>query len=78
MAEVTRSASRSVHISSQPPVTGGMSVWALRDFVRTLDAEQIPDDARVQYHRADDTMHLVRLSVRVTIPLDGTDGGEQP
>ena len=75
MAEVTKSASRSTYIRSQPKYTGGMTVWALRDLVRALDAEEIPDDARVTAHHAIETRHLIQLSVRVTVPLGGTDGG---
>ncbi|MGI5144809.1 hypothetical protein ACQEVC_45580 [Plantactinospora sp. CA-294935] len=65
MAKVTRSASRSIYIRSVSPYQGGMSVWALRDFVRALDAEEIPDDAKVECHRDHNTLHLTNLSVRV-------------
>jgi hypothetical protein len=47
VAKVTRSRSSSLYVRSQPPVQGGMTVWALRDFVRALDAEGVSDKTKV-------------------------------
>lgn len=65
MAKTSRSAySRSTYVTSNPSVSGGgMSVWALRDFVHALDELGVPDDERVEAHH-NDTRHLTHLSVR--------------
>lgn len=64
MAEVTRSRSRALRIASQPPYQGGMTVWALRDFVRALDAEGVSDDTPVTCNHHHNTRHLTGLWVR--------------
>ena len=88
MAEVKRSRSSSLYIRSQPPCQGGMTVWALRDFVRTLDAEGVSDETTVACHHNHETKHLIALSVHEssTEEVDGQssdrpeagDDGEQP
>ncbi len=79
MATVTKSASRSIYIASKPPYQGSMTVWALRDFVRALDAESIPDSAKLDVHRDHNTLHFTGLSVRVTSNIDdhGTESTEE-
>ncbi|MFD9950818.1 hypothetical protein ACFWYW_58670 [Nonomuraea sp. NPDC059023] len=64
MAEVARSRSRSLRISSSPPYQGDMTVWALRDFVRALDAEGVSDETRVTCEHNHHTRHLVGLRVQ--------------
>lgn len=71
MADIRRSATQySITISSDPPATGGMSVWALRDLVRALDEAGIPNDAMVIDEHANDTGHLVRLRVRHVVTIE--------
>ncbi len=78
MATVTKTATRTIHIASDPPYAGGMTVSHLRDFVRALDAEGIRGDTRLDVHRDNTTMHLVSLSVRITsaIPDEPTTTGD--
>ncbi len=66
MATVTKSASRSIYIASEPPYQGSMTVWALRDFVRALDEHGIPDNATLTATHATDTQHFTGIYVRVT------------
>lgn len=73
MAKVTRSdTAYSIYIASQP-LNGAMTVWALRDFVRALDAEGIPDNANVQDHHNHDTKHFNGLSVRHTVVTEAAE-----
>ncbi len=66
MAKVTRSRESSLHIRSQPSYQGGMTVWALRDFVRALDAEGVSDETRVTCDHDHNSRHLAALWVRET------------
>lgn len=77
MAKVTRSATRNTYIRSEYPHQGSMTVWALRDFVRTLDAEGIPDDATLSAERNHSTLHFIGLNVRVTTEVDEAAPAEQ-
>jgi hypothetical protein len=43
-----------------------MTVWALRDFVRALDAEGVGDETRVTCDHDHNTRHLTALWVRET------------
>jgi hypothetical protein len=70
MAKVNRSRSSSLRISSEPPPQGGMTVWALRDFVRTLDAEGVSDKTRVTCEHRHDTRHLSGLWIQETSTED--------
>ena len=65
MSEVRRSAHRQLFIRSDGPLSGGMTVWHLRDFVATLDREGVADSEPVTDHHANDTRHLINLSVNV-------------
>ncbi|KAB8186893.1 hypothetical protein FH608_046230 [Nonomuraea phyllanthi] len=82
MAEVKRTRSASLYIRSRPPYQGSMTVWALRDFVRALDAEGVSDKTTVDCHHSHDTRHVVSLSVReatteeVSEPGDDASGSE--
>lgn len=82
MAKVVRSRSSSLQIRSQPPYQGGMTVWALRDFVRTLDVEGVSDETRVHCDHNHDTRHLAALWVREETteeqpePADGEQTGD--
>ncbi|MEV7267082.1 hypothetical protein AB0N38_26320 [Micromonospora aurantiaca] len=76
MAKISKSASRSVYIASNP--IRGMTVWALRDFVRALDAEGIPDNAKLTCDHDHNTRHLTGLSVRVTTEIDEPETEEKP
>lgn len=69
--------SRSITVASWPPVSGGMTVWALRAMVRALDEAGIGDSERVDCEHDDATGHLVRLRVRQieTRPEPASDGG---
>lgn len=73
MAKVTRSATRSTYIRSEYPYQGSMTVWALRDFVRALDAEGIPDDATLSAEKHHNTLHFIGLNVRVTTEINESD-----
>lgn len=70
MAKVTKSASRSIYIASEPPYQGSMTAWALRDFVRALDEHQVPDNAKLDCHRDHGTLRFTGVSVRVTTAID--------
>ena len=65
MSEVRRSAHRQLYIWSESPLSGGMTVWHLRDFVATLDQEGVADGEYVTVHKAYDTLHTTNLSVNV-------------
>jgi hypothetical protein len=79
MAKISISAtSRSIYIASDPPYAGDMTLWALRDFVRSCDEAGIPDEAKLVAHHATETRHLVNVSVRHTVVVEpapeGSDG----
>lgn len=76
MAEITRGASRDTYIRSGP-CNGAMTVWRLRDFVKTLDDAGIPDDIKIEGHRSD-AGHLNSLSVRWSEKIDGWPGATDP
>lgn len=78
MAEVARSRSSSLRIRSSPPYQGSMTVWALRDFVRTLDAEGVSDESTVTCEHNHDTRHLSALWVRESTTEDLTEPGSEP
>ena len=78
MAKVTKSASRSVYIASEHPVQGSMTAWALRDFVRALDAEGIPDNATLSAERDHNTMHFIGVNVRHTVDIAPAPITDQP
>lgn len=74
MAKITRSdTAYSIYLASQP-LDGAMTVWALRDFVRALDAEGIPNDAKLEAHHNHDTKHFNGLSVRHTVVVEPGEG----
>jgi hypothetical protein len=71
MAKVTRSdTAYSIHIRSEYPVQGSMTVWALRDFVRALDEAGIPDNAPLTAEHNHDTRHLSALWLRHTVTVE--------
>lgn len=76
MAEVKRTRSASLYICSRPPYQGSMTVWALRDFVRTLDAEGVSDKTTVDCRHNHQTCHLVSLSVREATTEEVSDPGD--
>jgi hypothetical protein len=43
-------------------ISGGLTVWHVREWVKALDTAEIPDSALVNPHMATDTMHLIELS----------------
>jgi hypothetical protein len=69
MAHVTRQTTHRLYVTSTTPVTGSMTAWALRDLVRALDEQQVPDDATVTAHHNVNTRHLERLSVDIITKL---------
>lgn len=56
---------RTIYVSSESPVSGGLTVRELRDFVHALDEVATPGGTLVDAHHANDTRHLIRLSVHV-------------
>lgn len=63
-AKITKSSpSYSVVVQSTPPMSGHMTAWELRDFVKALDAAVIPDDARILHDLNQDTRALAYLRV---------------
>ncbi|MEU8270151.1 hypothetical protein AB0B89_23705 [Sphaerisporangium sp. NPDC049002] len=66
MAKIIRSRSSSLQIRSSPSYQGGMTVWALRDFVRALDAEGVSDKTRVTCDHDHNTRSLTGLWVKET------------
>ena len=70
MAKVSKSVSRSIYIRSEYPHQGSMTAWALRDFVKALDENGVPDDATLSAERNHSTLHFIAISVRVTTEID--------
>lgn len=69
-AKITRSeTSYSVHVASTHPYTGGMTIWALRDFLRAVDLAAIPDTAELIADRNDSTCAFIGLRVRHTFTV---------
>ena len=78
MAEVNTSATTyTVNVSSQPPMSGSMTVWALRDFVKALDEAGVPGDVTlVASHN--DTRHFTGLRVHYTVEVAPSIEGGVP
>lgn len=69
MAKTTRSdTAYSIYVRSAPGM-GAMTVWALLDFARALQAAGIPDNATITDHH-DDVRNLTALSVRHTVVVE--------
>lgn len=66
MAEIKRSTSASLFIRSIP--SDRMTVCALRDFVKALDAEGVPDRTLLQSTRST-VQHLTNLYVRIDVDV---------
>ena len=68
MAKVNRSGqSYQINVTSQHPYQGGMTAWALRDFVKALDEQGIPEDTRIVCDYDQTTRHLIGLRVSHTV-----------
>ena len=75
MAKVKRSANRTTYVSTTPVVSGGLTAWHVRDFVRSLDDAGVPDNARLTAHHSDSTRHFEGISVHHTEEIDGWPAG---
>lgn len=70
MSRVSRSRWQSdLSISSESPLSGSLTVYHLREFVKTLDENKVDDKVTVTAHHANDTRHFIRLSVVITETL---------
>ena len=68
VANVKRTAGKSIYIQSQP--SDRMCAWHVRDFVRALDEYSIPDDAEVIAHKNISTLHTTGLSSQHHVQTD--------
>ncbi|MCI0583397.1 MAG: hypothetical protein L0227_11030 [Chloroflexi bacterium] len=54
--------SRRVYVRTPGVISGGLTVWHIREFAKALDQAGIPDSAMIDSRKANDTLHLVELS----------------
>ena len=75
MAKTTRSRTAyDVTVSSSPPMSGAMTLWALRDFLAACDAAGIPDTAELTADHEHSTRHFTGVWVRHTFVVDQPAG----
>ena len=65
MSKISRREEWHTYVTSDSPISGGLTVYQLRDFVKALDKAHVTDSALVTAHHANDTRHLIRLSAHV-------------
>jgi murein tripeptide amidase MpaA len=65
----------SVTVCSDYPSQGSMTVGALRDFVRALDAAEIPDSATLTAEHNHSTSHFTALRVQHTVVVKSEPTG---
>lgn len=54
--------SRRTYVRTPGVVSGSITAWHVRQFVKALDAAEIPDSAIIQERKAHDTAALIELS----------------
>ena len=75
-AKITKSQpAYSVTVQSTPPISGSMTVWNLRDFLRAIDAAEIPDTATLVAEHNYDTKHFTGLRVQYTFKIEAAEEG---
>ena len=76
MAKIKHSHTKSVYITSVAPMSGSMTISALRDFLDACTAEGVPDNVTLTAHHNTDTRHFTHVSVCHTVDVVSAEGTE--